>query len=72
MRGSEYIRGVFGDLMQERSDRVAGCFQGAFLAAALEILRELESPLKEETLVRLAVLELDDLDAGALRRRACA
>lgn len=71
MRGSEYIRGVFGEVIQERSD--GGAYpQGAFLAAAIEIMRELESPLKEETLVRLAVLELDELEAGAPRRRACA
>jgi hypothetical protein len=36
-----------------------GASQGAFLAAALEIVREIESPMKEETLVRLAVLELE-------------
>jgi hypothetical protein len=71
MRGSEYIRGVFGEVIQERSDR--GMYpQGAFLAAALEIMRELDSPLKEETLVRLVVLELDELGGGAHRRRACA
>lgn len=71
MRGSEYIRRVFGDIIQERSD-VRAHPQGAFLAAAIEIMRELESPLKEETLVRLAVLELDDRKKGAPRRRACA
>jgi hypothetical protein len=36
-----------------------GVPQGAFLAAAIEIVRELDSPLKEETLVRLAMLELE-------------
>jgi hypothetical protein len=36
-----------------------GCSQGAFLAAALEVVREIDSPMKEETLVRLAVLELE-------------
>ena len=71
MRGSDYIRGVFGDVIQERGE-CSAYPQGAFLAAAIEIIRELESPLKEETLVRLAVLELDDLEAGGPRRRACA
>jgi hypothetical protein len=71
MRGSEYIRSVFGEVIQEGSDRSVYP-RGAFLAAALDILRELESPLKEETLVRLVVLELDELGAGGARRRACA
>jgi hypothetical protein len=71
MRGSEYIRGVFGEVLHERRERGAYS-QGAFLAAAIEIMRELESPLKEEALVRLAVLEVDDCERGDLSRRVCA
>jgi hypothetical protein len=71
MRGSDYIRGVFGEFVQERRDSDSHR-RGAFLAAALEVMRELESPLKEETLVRLAVLEIDDCEKEAHRRRVCA
>lgn len=57
MRARDYIRSVYKDLMRQQTQ---GCgeSQGAFLAAALEVVREIESPMKEETLVRLAVLEL--------------
>lgn len=70
MRGSDYVRGIFEEVVQERpSLRAYG--QGAFLAAALEVLRELESPLKEETLVRLAVLELEDARQRMITHRQC-
>ena len=57
MQAREYIRSVYRDLTQKQpiGPRYP---QGAFLAAALEVMQEIESPLKEETLVRLAVLEL--------------
>jgi hypothetical protein len=58
MQAREYIRSVYKDLMGQQSKR-RGDPQGAFLAAAIEIVRELDSPLKEETLVRLAMLELE-------------
>lgn len=70
MRGVDYVRGVFEEVAHEGSGRRA-YRQGAFLAAALEVIRELESPLKEETLVRLAVLELEDTRERALTRRQC-
>lgn len=53
----DYIRSVYSELMKNQPPG-SGYPQGAFLAAALEIMHELESPMKEETLVRLAVLEL--------------
>ncbi len=59
MRGVDYVRGVFGDVIQE-IQRGHGSHQGAFLSAALEVIHELESPQKEDTLVRLAVLELEE------------
>jgi len=58
MQAREYIRSVYKDLMGQQAKR-RGDPQGAFLAAAIEIVRELDSPLKEETLVRLAMLELE-------------
>jgi hypothetical protein len=37
--------------------------------AALDVLRELDSPLKEETLVRLVILEATDEDEWFGRRQ---
>ena len=58
MQAREYIRSVYKDLMRQQPHG-RGALQGAFLAAAIEVVRELDSPLKEETLVRLAMLELE-------------
>ncbi|MEY4668101.1 MAG: hypothetical protein RL518_800 [Pseudomonadota bacterium] len=59
MKAREYIRGVYSDLIKEHPQG-QGYPQGAFLAAALEIIREVETPMREETLVRLVVLELTE------------
>jgi hypothetical protein len=67
MKGSQYIREVFQDLTRERSSQ-GELSEGVFLAAALEVMREIESPLKEEALVRLAVLESDTQGASAKAR----
>lgn len=56
-RARDYIRSVYRELMRNQPPG-SEYPQGAFLTAALEIMRELESPVKEETLARLAVLEL--------------
>jgi hypothetical protein len=58
MQARDYIRGVYKEIMRDQPHR-QGYPQGAFLAAALEIIQEVRSPVKEETLVRLAVLELE-------------
>jgi hypothetical protein len=58
MRAREYIRHVYEDLMTGRH-KEREYPRGAFLEAAVQVVRELESPLKEETLVRLAVLEIE-------------
>ena len=58
MQAREYIRGVYKEITRQHARGLAYP-QGAFLAAAVEIVRELESPRKEETLVRLAILELE-------------
>jgi hypothetical protein len=60
---------VYRDLMKKQT-QVSEYPQGAFLAAALEIVHQLESPLKEETLVRLAVLELASERTEVLRLKA--
>ena len=63
MQAREYIRGVYRDITRQQSKGLTYP-QGAFLAAALEIVEELDSPLKEETLVRLAILELESERLG--------
>lgn len=68
MRGEDYVRGVFGEVLHDMRGRNGG-HQGAFLAAALEVIHELESPQKEETLVRLAVLELEEERSLSLASR---
>ena len=70
VRGVDYVRGVFEEVVQEYQPSQP-YRQGAFLTAALEVMRELESPLKEETLVRLAVLELQDEQEQLLAYRQC-
>lgn len=57
MKGSEYIARVITQLTSEEGSAQAS-YNGAFLTAALSVIREVESPLKEETLVKLAVMEL--------------
>jgi hypothetical protein len=54
-KGSEYITRVLQQVISEdRSNQT--CRQGAFLTAALSIISEVESPLKEQALVSLASL----------------
>ena len=69
MRGVDYLRSIFGEIMQEH-DQGSSRARGAFLAAALVAIQELDSPLKEETLVKLAVLEIDSERFELNARRA--
>ncbi len=70
MRARDYVRGVFEEVIQEfQPSRESQ--RGAFLSAALDVIQELESPLKEETLVRLAVLEFEDSRDQARAYRQC-
>jgi hypothetical protein len=57
MNGREYIMRVYEQLVSPESIETSA-FRGAFLRAALSVVNEVDSPLKEETLVSLAVLEL--------------
>jgi Ni,Fe-hydrogenase III large subunit len=67
VRGGDYVRSVFRDVIHEMRGQ-HGASQGAFFTAALEVICELESPQKEETLVRLVVLELEEERSPARRR----
>lgn len=69
MQAREYIRSVYKEIMRDQPHR-QGYPQGAFLAAAVEIIQEVRSPVKEETLVRLVVLELEKERSLALDLKA--
>jgi hypothetical protein len=66
-KGSEYIAHVLEQLM---SDECAAqtCYQGAFLTAALSIIHEVESPLKERALVSLAAIAIRQRATDPTRR----
>ncbi|MFN4894950.1 MAG: hypothetical protein ACK5GN_03365 [Pseudomonadota bacterium] len=52
-KGSEYITSVLKQVMSDEATLHLN-YQGAFLAAALSLVRDVESPLKERALVSLA------------------
>jgi hypothetical protein len=58
-KGSEYISRVLEQVMSEEQARLP-YRQGAFLAAALSIMGEVQSPQKESALVSLAALAIRD------------
>jgi hypothetical protein len=47
-------------------------YKGAFLAAALAIIRDVDSPFKERALVSLAALEIGELKLGWCRKKKAA
>lgn len=57
MKGSEYIARVVEDIKATEYDR-QNVSQGAFLRAALSIIEEVESPMKEQAFVQLATVSL--------------
>lgn len=70
-KGSEYITRVIEQVIsEERAGQ--SLHQGAFLAAALSIISEVESPLKERALVSLASLATRPSKIEAVRRRRAA
>jgi hypothetical protein len=70
MKGRDYITHVYEQLVAPESIE-ASALRGAFLRAALSVIGEVKSPIKEETLVSLAILELDHTKPmRASRKRA--
>lgn len=55
MKGGEYIVSILEQLVSEEFIAQTH-YQGAFCAAALSIISEVESPLKEQALVSLVAL----------------
>lgn len=70
-RGQEYIEAVLERLSSDEH-KAQTSYTGAFLTAALSVIEEVESPLKEEALVRLAVLELNNRNKELLCGRRAA
>jgi hypothetical protein len=56
MNAAQYLARVLSDLSSEEQIQKTS-YNGAFLTAALAIIEEVESPMKEQALVQLAVLE---------------
>jgi hypothetical protein len=71
MKAKEYVEEIIADLTSAKRKN-ATAMRGAFLGAALQIIREVESPLKEEALVTLATLELQTVRRDSVPRRKIA
>lgn len=69
MRGEEYIQRVVCELGADE-DRCAN--PGMSFLSALEMMAEVDTPLKEEALVRLVVLGMERSTRCSERQRACA
>ncbi len=68
-KGSDYIAGVLDNLMADES--IANtAYQGAFLSAALAIIKDVDSPVKERALVSLAALDVNREAAIRRKRKA--
>ena len=71
MKSRDYISSVFQQLCSSEDAREAS-YNGAFLQAMLAVIREVDSPLKEQTIVSLALLKSRGgrLSAAARKRIA--
>jgi hypothetical protein len=71
MKSREYIRSVCKQLTSPDHSEQAS-LHGAFLQAMLAVVADVESPLKEEAIVNLAVLEIRRRRGPALTRKKAA
>lgn len=69
MRGEEYVQRIVRELDVDDTVQPG---MGMSLLSALEMMGEVETPLKEEALVRLVLLGMERASQGAPRQRACA
>jgi hypothetical protein len=70
-KGSDYISRVLSNITAE--DQIGNTsYKGAFVAAALAILREVDSPIKERALVSLAALQIGQLDTSWFNKKKAA
>ena len=71
MNAAEYVSRVLSQLSSDEQIEKTS-YNGAFLTAALAIIEEVESPMKEQALVQLAVLERDSRYKQAMCGRRAA
>jgi hypothetical protein len=70
MKAQEYIARVYEQLASGDGTQ-KGTSSAVVLHAALSVIQEVESPLKEETLVKLALLEIrNQQHYSVIRKRA--
>jgi hypothetical protein len=70
-KGSDYISRVLSNITAE--DQIGNTsYKGAFVAAALAILKDVDSPIKERALVSLATLEIGQLEASWFYKKKAA
>lgn len=56
MKSRDYIRKIFAEIVSTQNYGLSP-YEDAFVRAALEVAQEVESPLKEEAIVRLVALK---------------
>ncbi len=71
MQGSEYIRKVFSEIAMAKNFGLSP-YEDAFVRAVLEVSRDVESPLKEEAIVRLVAMRAAPARAARRQRRRLA
>ncbi len=68
MNSREYIQKIFLEIVSAPNYGLSD-YEDAFVRAALEVTREVESPHKEEAIVRLVAMRSSRLSAGSRRAR---
>ena len=71
MNAREYVEKIVAELIS-RGRRSGAASRGEFLGAALQIIRDVDSPMKEEALVTLATLEFHSSGRKSLQRKKIA
>lgn len=70
MNSREYIQKIFLEIVSAPNYGLSE-YEDAFVRAALEVSREVESPLKEEAIVRMVLMQRRQSRGGYRERLAC-
>lgn len=70
MNSREYIQKIFLEIVSAPNYGLSE-YEDAFVRAALEVSHEVESPLKEEAIVRLVLMQCRQTRGGYRERLAC-
>lgn|GEM_PF-2432771 len=70
-KGSDYISRVLSNITSDEQIFNTS-YKGAFLSAALAIIKDVDSPIKERALVSLAALEIRELEPSWSRKKKVA